>query len=108
MFKCSLNQKNIFVNDVFRNLENHVNLCFENYDQIPTLPTAHNLIDMIMTIVTVVQINLISQVSDDDKKFEVEVLISLVNNDFQKLINNLMKKIHKVDTNSFYFVGNII
>ena len=95
MFKCSLNQKKIYVNEVFKNLENHVNICFENYDQVPTLPTAHNLMDMIMTLVTVVQINLITQVSDDDKKFDLEVLVSLVNNDFQRLINNLMKKIHK-------------
>lgn len=94
MFKYRMDNK-ILVNDSTRILESHINICFENYEQLPTIETALRLVDMIMMIITIVQINLITQIQNPKKPLHEKVLVSLINNDFDGLIQRFMKKIHK-------------
>lgn len=94
MYKFQIENK-IYRNRSIKILESHINICFENYSQMPTLETAYQLIDMIMMIITIVEMNLITQVQNPKKNLDFEVLASLLNNDFETLIHKFMKKIHK-------------
>jgi hypothetical protein len=94
MYKFQIENK-MYKNKSIKILESHINICFDNYLQFPTLETAYQLIDMIMMIITIVQMNLITQVQNPSKNLDCEVLASLLNNDFESLIHKFMKKIHK-------------
>ena len=94
MFKYRMEDKK-YKNDSIRILETHINMCFDNYLQIPTKETARQLINMLMMIITIVQMNLITQVQNPKKNLDAEVLASLLNNDFDEVITKFMKKIYK-------------
>lgn len=94
MYKFQIENK-IYRNRSIKILESHVNICFQNYSQVPTLETAFQLVDMLLMIITIVQMNLISQVQNPKKNIDIEVLASLLNNDFEAMVQRFMKKIHK-------------
>lgn len=94
MFKFRL-EEGRYKNDSIRILEAHINICFDNYLQVPTTETAKQLIKMIMIIITIVQVNLITQVQNPKKNLDFEVLASLLNNDYDRVIRKFMSKIHK-------------
>lgn len=86
--------KSLFHNDATKILEAHMNICFENFNQFPTLETAKNLAVLVADMVGIVQMNIIIQIQSQTRSIENEVLTSLTNNSFEALIRNLVKKIH--------------
>jgi hypothetical protein len=98
MYKFRINNT-FYENDSIRILEAHINICFENYVQFPIIELAVQLVDMLMMIITIIQINLITQLQESQKNFDLEVLASLLNNDFELLVQKFMKKIHKKTKN---------
>lgn len=88
-----------YQNDSIRILEAHLNICFDNYGQLPIVENAEQLVRMSMMMVTIVQMNLITQLADSPKSLDIEVLASLLNNDFDQMIQQFMKKVHKKTKN---------
>lgn len=86
--------KQLFRNDATKILEAHMNICFENYNQFPTLETARELALLVASMVGIVQMNIITQVTSRGQAVENEVLASLANNSFESLVRNFVKKVH--------------
>lgn len=86
-------------NDSLRILEAHINLCFDNYAQMPVVEMAAQLVQMSLMLVTIVQINLIAQLQSPQKTLDADVLGSLLNNDFDQMVRRFMKKVHKKTNN---------
>lgn len=85
----------IFKSDSLRILEAHINICFENYDQFPAKEMAKELVKMVTRMLTIVQVNLLMQIESKGHAMEHEVLVSLINCDFEAVIRSFIKKVHK-------------
>lgn len=92
-------EDSLFMNDSVRILEAHINICFENYEQFSVREMASELIQLSTMMVTLVQTNLITRVQSSGHKLEYEVLVSLVNGNFESLVRNFMKKVHRKSNN---------
>jgi hypothetical protein len=83
-----------YTNDANKILEAHMNICFDNMDQLCTGESAKVLAKFISQMISLVQINLIWLVQKEDFNSENEVLCALINNSFESLIRNFIRKIH--------------
>ena len=75
------------------NIESHLYFIFENYDKIPDMETADTLVEMCGMILLTFLINLKNILKREKLKYEVYVAI--LNNRYQKIIRNFLKKVHR-------------
>ena len=75
------------------NIEGHLYFIFENYDKIPDIETADTLVDMCGMILLTFLINLKNILKREKLKYEIYVAI--LNNRYQKIIRNFLKKVHR-------------
>ena len=89
-----VDEKNHIVQDTSENLEAYLYTIFDHYQLVPTLETAKLLLEFCSVFLYHFFVN--AQTLTETQRFEHNVYVAILNNNFAKSIKSFLKKVHRM------------